>query len=125
MKNINKNFLLSLSFIISTAFFFTRSFAKDQRPGNLEDWLKAKEKTSTSFMMRNISAPGTAKGSVIASPSRENPNYFYHWVRDAALTMDVVLSLYERATDPKEKSAYYQALVDFIRFTKVTKRPKI
>ncbi len=36
--------------------------------------------------------PGVQSGAVIASPSTAGPNYFYSWVRDAALTMKVVIS---------------------------------
>lgn len=36
--------------------------------------------------------PNVQTGAVIASPSTAGPNYFYSWVRDAALTMKVVVS---------------------------------
>ncbi|KAJ9474248.1 Glucoamylase, intracellular sporulation-specific [Pseudozyma hubeiensis] len=36
--------------------------------------------------------PNVQTGAVIASPSTVGPNYFYSWVRDAALTMKVVVS---------------------------------
>ncbi|CDR99705.1 related to Glucoamylase precursor [Sporisorium scitamineum] len=36
--------------------------------------------------------PNVQSGAVIASPSTAGPNYFYSWVRDAALTMKVVIS---------------------------------
>ncbi|SPO29368.1 related to Glucoamylase precursor [Ustilago trichophora] len=36
--------------------------------------------------------PGVQTGAVIASPSTAGPNYFYSWVRDAALTMKVAVS---------------------------------
>ncbi|KAN0061885.1 hypothetical protein ACQY0O_005879 [Thecaphora frezii] len=36
--------------------------------------------------------PGVPAGTVIASPSTSQPDYFYAWIRDAALTMKVVVS---------------------------------
>ncbi|SAM84642.1 related to Glucoamylase precursor [Ustilago bromivora] len=36
--------------------------------------------------------PGVHSGIVIASPSTVGPDYFYSWVRDAALTIKVVIS---------------------------------
>ncbi|SNX85663.1 related to Glucoamylase precursor [Melanopsichium pennsylvanicum] len=36
--------------------------------------------------------PNVQTGAVIASPSTAGPNYFYSWVRDAALTMKVAVS---------------------------------
>src|SRR4051812_4804901 len=60
----------------------------------LEPWLKLQESASISRMFANISPSGAALGAVIASPERVRPNYFFHWVRDASLTMDTVVSLY-------------------------------
>lgn len=33
-------------------------------------------------LLANISPNGSLKGIVIASPSREAPNYYFHWVRE-------------------------------------------
>ncbi|KAK3353146.1 family 15 glycosyl hydrolase [Lasiosphaeria hispida] len=35
--------------------------------------------------------PGAAAGIVIASPSKENPDYFYTWTRDASLTFKTIV----------------------------------
>lgn len=37
----------------------------------------------------------------IASPSKNNPNYFYHWIRDSALVMRVILKEYEKNNSKK------------------------
>ncbi|MHC4774400.1 MAG: glycoside hydrolase family 15 protein [Planctomycetota bacterium] len=71
-------------------------------------------------MLRNISPPGTRRGAVIASPSRDKPPYYYCWVRDGALVMDAVLSLYARATDPQEKSLYRTKLEEYVEFSRFT-----
>ena len=60
---------------------------------NLENWIVTQSAVSQSRMFANISAPGTARGSVIASPSNADPDYFYFWVRDGSLTMNTVLDL--------------------------------
>ncbi|KAK6341442.1 glycoside hydrolase 15 protein [Orbilia brochopaga] len=57
-------------------------------------------------MFDNISPAGAVRGLVTAAQSRADPDYWYHWVRDAALTMDVVVSLYEAATGANK--AYYE-----------------
>ncbi|MGZ3723418.1 MAG: glycoside hydrolase family 15 protein, partial [Bdellovibrionales bacterium] len=41
-------------------------------------------------VLANIAPAGTLPGTVIASPSRTNPDYFFMWIRDAALTMEVI-----------------------------------
>lgn len=35
--------------------------------------------------------PGAGRGLVIASPSKSNPDYFYTWTRDAALTFKTLV----------------------------------
>lgn len=56
---------------------------------NLDDWLNVQEKISLSKIQENISPEDAKPGVVIASPSTQKPDYYYHWVRDAALAMDV------------------------------------
>ncbi len=41
-------------------------------------------------MIDNISPQGTARGAIVASTSKQAPDYWYSWVRDSALTMDVL-----------------------------------
>jgi glucoamylase len=45
----------------------------------------------------------TAQGAVIASPSKQDPDYFYHWVRDGAIAMSLVQDWFEQnsASDKK------------------------
>ncbi|KAK6543641.1 glycoside hydrolase 15 protein [Orbilia ellipsospora] len=57
-------------------------------------------------MFDNISPDGAVRGLVTAAQSKTNPDYWYHWVRDAALTMDVVVMLYEAASSAKR--SFYQ-----------------
>ncbi len=47
---------------------------------------------SYNFIIENLQHPDIAAGAVIASPSRLEPNYFHHWVRDAGLTMNTVVT---------------------------------
>lgn len=55
-------------------------------------------------------------GAVIASPSTHQPNYFYHWVRDAGLTMMELVALYQLPLPPERRSlleSYIQAWINF------------
>ncbi len=72
----------------------------------------------TKRLFANISPDGTTRGAVIASPSKENPNYFYHWIRDAALVMNVVNDLYLRELDPIQKNNLKEMMLDFAIFSK-------
>ncbi len=51
---------------------------------------------SENFLMQNLNLPGIHSGVVVASPSRTAPNYFYHWIRDAAISFMQVQSFYLR-----------------------------
>ena len=55
-------------------------------------------------------------GAVIASPSTNQPNYFYHWVRDAGLTMMELVALYQLPLSPERRNlleSYIQAWINF------------
>jgi glucoamylase len=70
-------------------------------------------------LFQNISPDDGHPGAVIASPSRHDPDYYYFWVRDGALVMNVVLSLGERTLDPEQRSTYRELLFDFVRFSRI------
>lgn len=58
----------------------------------------------------------TAQGAVMASPSKTHPNYYFHWVRDAAIAMSLVQEWYEKdrnQTDEKRLKQY----VEFVNTT--------
>lgn len=57
---------------------------------NINDWLRKEQDRSFDYLMDNISRADTPKGFVVASPSKFDPNYYYHWVRDAALVMSAI-----------------------------------
>ncbi|TKA77265.1 hypothetical protein B0A49_03503 [Cryomyces minteri] len=69
----------------------------------LDTWLKKEEAVAVDRLLANI-APGgrnaqdATPGTVVASPSREHPDYYFQWVRDAAITMSSLVDLY--ADDP-------------------------
>jgi glucoamylase len=76
MKNIT--LLASLIFLFS----FTSAKAVD------EVWLKNQYEYSLDRILKHTSRPDTRPGFVIAAPSKTYPNYYFHWVRDAALVMN-------------------------------------
>ncbi len=85
---------------------------------DLQAWIDWEKGITTQNMFYNISPNGAAPGAVVASPSRDNPNYFKHWVRDASLTMNLVISYYENTQDQNLKNTYYQRMMDFTDFSR-------
>jgi glucoamylase len=88
--------------------FAARSWADD-----FEKWLQSELTVSVNKLVGNIQS----NGAVIAAPSHANPNYFFHWVRDGALTMDVVVSLYRNTKDPTELGQYSSLLMAYLDFS--------
>jgi len=66
-------------------------------PQDFEAWVDKHRQQSLELLLKNISPPATALGVVVASPSKVKPDYWYHWVRDAALVMDVMVEMYRRS----------------------------
>ncbi|KAH8690676.1 putative glucan 1,4-alpha-glucosidase [Talaromyces proteolyticus] len=66
---------------------------------SLDAWLATETTFSLNGILQNIGASGayaqSAKaGVVIASPSTSNPDYYYTWSRDSALTLKVLTDLF-------------------------------
>lgn len=80
-------------------------------------WLKFQHDQSITRLFANISPWDAVPGVVIASPERNSPNYYFHWVRDAALTMDLVTSLYLDSQGSRRQSLR-EKLMEYARFSR-------
>ena len=78
------------------------------------DWLSSEYDIAITKMTANISPADGAPGAVIASPSRSNPDYYYHWTRDGALVMETVAKLYQTTKKTTVKETLYQ----YVRFSR-------
>ena len=47
-------------------------------------------------LFKNLNHSNITPGCVIASPTKNNPNYFYHWIRDSALTTLTLSKMYKK-----------------------------
>jgi len=86
----------------------------------LDGWLALEKSIALQKMEANISPPGAAPGAVAASPSHHDPDYFFHWRRDAALTMQEVVTLYAQESEPGQKAVYLKMLADYASFVRKT-----
>jgi glucoamylase len=101
---------------------------------SLQHWIAAQAKSSTRAMSESISATHLTHerkgfgqrvtprpGSVLASPERAawdpEPDYFFHWVRDSAIVMRVVVALMRRARDPAARALWRRRVTDFVDFS--------
>lgn len=65
----------------------------NQTSTELDSWLDLEKEVAFNGILSNIGGIGihsdeVSHGAVIASPSKVKPNYFYQWVRDAAITIN-------------------------------------
>src|SRR4051812_43129280 len=97
-KSRSRNALKFCAAAQSCLYLILMSITPASAAVSLDDWLKNEERISIRAVLANISPPDAVRGVVIASPQRENPDYYFHWVRDAALTMNVVVALHESAS---------------------------
>jgi glucoamylase len=98
---------------------------------NLADWIETQSHHCAHQMLRSISATDIIKqrpgfgvavqagvGSVVASPVLASydpePDYFFHWYRDASVVMDALRLLYESGTLGDEA---LQLFAQFVQFT--------
>lgn len=68
-------------------------------------------------IIKNMSMADAEKGAVVASPSKSNPDYYYHWVRDAALSYDALLTYSEHSHDASLKKLIQQKMIDYRNFS--------
>lgn len=55
-----------------------------------QSWIKKQYSYSLDRILQHTSRSDTPKGFIVAAPSKSNPDYYYHWVRDAALVMNAL-----------------------------------
>lgn len=67
--------------------------------------------TLKKHMLENV----LSNGAVVASPSKERPDYYYDWVRDSGITMGLFAHWYERKPSPNVRKRLQQ----YVEWTKL------
>ena len=80
----------------------------------LGEWLNFETAQVKPRLMSNL----LGNGAVLASPSQFEPDYYYHWIRDAALTMNTVAHLYEDTADAGERARFLAAMKSYTYFSR-------
>ncbi|OFC68773.1 glycoside hydrolase family 15 protein [Alteromonas confluentis] len=90
--------------------------SQDHKLPTFEQWLNHAEQNMLYGILANISPADGKPGAVVASPSRSNPDYYYHWTRDSARTMGEVVRLAQ--THAFGMSAKFEQMMkDYIEFS--------
>src|SRR3990167_6522951 len=86
-------------------------------------WLNEIGNFSLGKIIENISLPDSTPGAVIAARSKYNPNYYYHWVRDAGLTIDSLINFFQSSTGDWKHELISKKIFEYLEFS--TKLQKV
>ncbi len=87
---------------------------------NLKDWSTRRKPEAIQKVMNNYSPEDGRPGAVLASPSKTNPNYYFHWVRDAARTMRTLVALDSLNEYEPLLTSIIERYVEFSKFNQQT-----
>ncbi|WP_437594806.1 glycoside hydrolase family 15 protein [Sorangium sp. So ce1000] len=87
-----------------------------------QTWIHQDTERARELLLKNVSPPGAIPGAIVASPSRSDPDYYFHWVRDSGIAVKAVLSLYQSATQAAARQWYLNLLMDFVNFSRHIQR---
>jgi glucoamylase len=101
--------------LVAWATFWT-AWPAGARAETLDQWVPSERATAARKMLGAIGR----NGAVVASPDESTPNqnYYFHWIRDGALTMNVVVTLYEHAPDAEDRAEYFELLKNYAAFSR-------
>jgi glucoamylase len=105
--------------LLAIAVFTTFASARSRDDG-FDQWVASEQSIAVRSILQNVSPFDGLPGTVIASPEREAPDYYYHWVRDAALTMNTLFSLFEES--PDHRSLLEQTFLDYNVLTRIQQK---
>ncbi|KAG8668132.1 hypothetical protein FPOAC2_10097 [Fusarium poae] len=82
--------------LAASALWQGQAVASPSKDNSLERFIDKQADVSIKGVLANIGADGrraqgAAPGAVVASPSKEDPDYWYTWTRDSALTYKVLV----------------------------------
>ncbi|ORX68759.1 Six-hairpin glycosidase [Linderina pennispora] len=84
----------------------------------LTNWVNSETTYAKNGVLANISPSGASAGSVQAAPSTSNPDYRYHWVRDAGITLHEVSGWLNATSDSSAAAVYNKKLADYATFSR-------
>ena len=114
----NKYLSIALLFLYLSG-FTCLSFAIGQSlpESKTRAWLNQTVGFALTKVADNISPVDGSPGAVIAARSRSNPDYYYHWVRDAALAIDSMIDIYKSSTNKKQKELIRKKVFEYLDFS--------
>jgi glucoamylase len=91
--------------------------ARVQNVMQQNSWLQYEAGLSIYKILLNVSPLDSKPGAVVAAQTKVGPNYYFHWVRDAGLTVDAMVTEYLVSRESKQKNYLKQKLSEYIDFS--------
>lgn len=101
-------------FQLSLQMFFQVSYAAPVIVSEKD--LDAQYEKSVNQLLENLNHEDIRRGAVIASPSKNDPDYFYHWTRDAALVQDSLLQAYLAKPSEELSKKLTENFINWVEF---------
>lgn len=76
------------------------------------------------YLLHHVSPPETLPGTIVAARSKQDPNYWYHWTRDAALVMRTLAEVFGRAQELHVSAIFSENFRNYIELTRVHQSSK-
>lgn len=83
----------------------------------IEGWLTQETQIAKTKILENISRPDGLPGAVIAARTRAEPDYYFHWIRDAGLVIEAALGPARTGDYANLPETRYKAL-EYVVFSK-------
>ncbi|MBX3022398.1 MAG: glycoside hydrolase family 15 protein [Bdellovibrionales bacterium] len=95
---------------------YSRQNPRHEKRYSYRQWMELQEDFAMEAFEAHSHLPDGLPGSVIASPERGDPDYYYHWVRDGALVMNTLSDFRERGVwNPSLIERYLKEYADVSR----------
>lgn len=101
---------------------FSQATSKRTPTDPLGQWARHAKDIALAKTLANMSPADGQPGAVLASPSRADPDYYYHWVRDGARAMKAFVHLYNTCDASGQSAArtdYHTLLERYVTFSKL------
>lgn len=106
-------FIKRITPLIILFFIYSSSYAAKSEA---RAWLLNNLQFDLSKISENISPSDGLPGAIIAAKTRSNPNYYYHWVRDAGITIESLLKTYPMLSQ-SQKNILTKEFADYLSFS--------
>ncbi|MDZ4083657.1 MAG: glycoside hydrolase family 15 protein, partial [Bdellovibrionales bacterium] len=83
----------------------------------IETWLETQVTVAKTKVLENISRPDGLPGAIIAARTRSEPDYYFHWIRDAGLVVEAILGP-ARTGDTRLLAETRHKVLEYVAFSK-------